>query len=77
MLRPWSPLRKPSPTDELQTELDRWRTARHWWQRRRLRRTWRGRAFVSPDWLPVILVVVGVIVLAVLAYSILGWTGMR
>jgi hypothetical protein len=23
--------------DELQTELDRWRMARHWWQRRRLR----------------------------------------
>jgi hypothetical protein len=25
--------------DELQTELDRWRMARHWWQRRRLRQT--------------------------------------
>jgi hypothetical protein len=24
--------------DQLQTELDRWRMARHWWQRRRLRR---------------------------------------
>ena len=35
------------------------------------------RAFVTPNWLPVILVVVGVIVLAMLAYSILGWTGMR
>jgi hypothetical protein len=36
-----------------------------------------GRAFVTPNWLPVILVVAGVIVLAMLAYSILGWTGMR
>jgi hypothetical protein len=32
---------------------------------------------VTPNWLPIILVVVGVIVLAMLAYSILGWTGMR
>jgi hypothetical protein len=36
-----------------------------------------GRALVSPNWLPVILVVAGIIVLAMLAYSILGWTGMR
>ena len=28
--------------DQLQTELDRWRMARHWWQRRRLRRALRG-----------------------------------
>jgi hypothetical protein len=27
-----------SRADELQTELDRWRMARHWWQRRKLRR---------------------------------------
>jgi hypothetical protein len=27
-----------SRADGLQTELDRWRMARHWWQRRRLRR---------------------------------------
>jgi DNA-binding MurR/RpiR family transcriptional regulator len=31
-----------SRADELQTELDRWRMARHWWQRRRLRRAVRG-----------------------------------
>ena len=32
-----------SRADELQTELDRWRMARRWWQRRRLRRAaWRG-----------------------------------
>jgi hypothetical protein len=32
---------------------------------------------MTPNWLPIILVVIGVIVLAMLAYSILGWTGMR
>ena len=37
----------------------------------------RGGPSVTSNWLPVILVVVGVIVLAILAYSILGWTGMR
>jgi hypothetical protein len=36
-----------------------------------------GKALVTPNWLPVILAVVVVIVLAMLAYSILGWTGMR
>jgi hypothetical protein len=36
-----------------------------------------GRAFVTPNWLPIILVVAGIIALAMLAYSILGWTGMR
>ena len=42
----------------------------------RRRAVLRRRAFVTPNWLPVIIVVVGVIVLAMLA-CILGWTGMR
>jgi hypothetical protein len=32
---------------------------------------------VTPNWLPVMLGVVVVIALAMLAYSILGWTGVR
>jgi hypothetical protein len=36
-----------------------------------------GKGFVTPNWLPIILAVAGIIVLAMLAYSILGWTGMR
>ena len=36
-----------------------------------------GNGFVAPNWLPIILVVAGIIVLAMLAYSILGWTGRR